>query len=369
MGRPEDQLTTALRNMLRKYSPWFCVVSVLLVLVTDWIAVLWYRDPTGNYEPLIGVIGAITTLLGVPSLREWRANSSSELQTGPATQLPDVTKGVPRQAAFPEQAKPWVAMRSTWRIRSDRRIKLFSVSVSTMLLMFGPILQFAVQKLVEPESTGWRILEVSREHVPWVLLASLLVSGLLPGLIMELGCARGRSLNQRIWSAIILTIVSLSILDSAVFLPFRGLLSESIVCPYGKLLFLKSRWTEAQSCHKAGAYVAAVVMMGSVIEGVLFAIGRNNRPQCYRAAHAPKTEDGKQVHLENWNLSSLIDVAVELDWIKTDRGQCSHALRQSRNVVYLWEHMATRADFDEATCRTCWHVLNAAVDDLLRAAP
>ncbi len=71
---------------------------------------------------------------------------------------------------------------------------------------------------------------------------------------------------------------------------------------------LESRWTEAQTCQNAGAYVAAVVMMGSVLEGVLFAIGNNN----YRAARAPKTREGKQVHLEDWNLNSLIDVAVEL---------------------------------------------------------
>jgi hypothetical protein len=97
---------------------------------------------------------------------------------------------------------------------------------------------------------------------------------------------------------------------------------------------LEGRWTVAQTCQNAGAYVAAVVMMGSVLEGVLFAIGHNNRPQCYRAAHAPKTRDGKQVHLEDWNLNSLIDVAVELGWIKTDRGQFRHALRQSRNIVH-----------------------------------
>lgn len=131
---------------------------------------------------------------------------------------------------------------------------------------------------------------------------------------------------------------------------------------------LESRWLEAQACQHTGAYLAAVVMMGSVLEGLLFAIGHNNRPQCYRAARAPKTKDGKQVHLEDWNLNSLIDVTVELGWIKTDRGQFSHALRQSRNVVHPWEHMVSRADFDEATCRTCWHVLNAAGNDLLRAA-
>jgi hypothetical protein len=88
---------------------------------------------------------------------------------------------------------------------------------------------------------------------------------------------------------------------------------------------LERRWFEAQICQNAGAYVAAVVMMGSVLEGPFLAIGNNNRPQCYRAARAPKTKDGKQVNLEDGNLNSLIDVAVELSWIKTDRGQFLHA--------------------------------------------
>jgi hypothetical protein len=41
-------------------------------------------------------------------------------------------------------------------------------------------------------------------------------------------------------------------------------------------------------------------------------------------------------------------------------------LRESRNVVHPWQHAAINADFDAATCRTCWEVLNASVDDLLR---
>jgi hypothetical protein len=116
---------------------------------------------------------------------------------------------------------------------------------------------------------------------------------------------------------------------------------------------LEGRWAEAQACQNAGAYLAAVVMMGSVLEGVLLAVGNNNLPRCYRAAGTPKARDGSPVALEKWTLNSLIDVAVELGWIKTDRGQFRHALRQSRNIVHPWEQMASRADFDEATCRTC----------------
>jgi hypothetical protein len=132
---------------------------------------------------------------------------------------------------------------------------------------------------------------------------------------------------------------------------------------------LQARWIEAQRCQNGGAYLAAVIMMGSILEGLLLAAASDNRPACYKASHAPKKREGGVAAVEEWKLTHLIDVAVELGWIKTDRGKFSHALRESRNVVHPWEHMATRADFDQSTCKTCWHVLNASVDDLLQCVP
>ena len=88
-----------------------------------------------------------------------------------------------------------------------------------------------------------------------------------------------------------------------------------------------------------------------------------------KATHTPRRKDGSVTMVEEWKLTNLIDVAVELGWLKTDRGKFGHALRESRNVVHPWEHMATKADFDQATCKTCWHVLNASVEDLLQFVP
>jgi hypothetical protein len=132
---------------------------------------------------------------------------------------------------------------------------------------------------------------------------------------------------------------------------------------------LQARWLEAQKCQNVGAYLSAVILMGSILEGLLLAVATEHRGACYRASQAPKQRDGSARPVEQWTLSQLIDVAVELRWLKTDRGRFGHALRESRNVVHPWEQMASKADFDEATCKTCWHVLNASVEDLLQAAP
>lgn len=128
---------------------------------------------------------------------------------------------------------------------------------------------------------------------------------------------------------------------------------------------VQARWLEAQRCQHAKAYVAAVVMMGSVLEALLLARCSMSSSRAYQSAAAPRDRMGKNVALPDWNLHSLIEVAVEQRWLKSDRGKFSHALRESRNIVHPYEHARSRANFDEATCTTCWHVLNSSVEDLL----
>jgi hypothetical protein len=128
---------------------------------------------------------------------------------------------------------------------------------------------------------------------------------------------------------------------------------------------VQARWIEAQRCQHAKAYLAAVIMMGSILEALLLARCSKCVGDAYQARCAPKDRNGKAIAIPNWTLSNLIDVSVERGWLKQDRGSFSHALRQSRNIVHPYEHARTQSDFDEGTCKVCWQVLNASVEDLL----
>jgi hypothetical protein len=128
---------------------------------------------------------------------------------------------------------------------------------------------------------------------------------------------------------------------------------------------ISSRWLEAQRCQQSDCFIAAIVLMGSILEGLLLARALMSPADAFRASSAPKDKDGKQRPIHDWSLNSLIDISVELGWIKTDRGKFGHALRESRNVIHPWQEIASRANFDEATCRTSWEVLTASVQDLL----
>lgn len=105
--------------------------------------------------------------------------------------------------------------------------------------------------------------------------------------------------------------------------------------------------------------------MGSILEALLLARAFKDSEKSYRAKAAPKDKNGKNRALTDWNLSNLIDVAVELGWLKTDRGKFSHALRDSRNMVHPYFEVSSNANIDMETCKTCWTVLNASVKDLI----
>jgi len=128
---------------------------------------------------------------------------------------------------------------------------------------------------------------------------------------------------------------------------------------------IDSRWREAQRCQHVQAYTGAIILMGSVLEALLLCRANTSPEKAYQSTKAPKNKQGKTPAIQDWNLNSLIEVAVDCGWLKSDRGKFSHALRESRNVVHPWVHVTTRANFDEATCTTSWEVLKASVQDMV----
>ena len=126
------------------------------------------------------------------------------------------------------------------------------------------------------------------------------------------------------------------------------------------------RWEEAQKCVNAEAYLAAVVMMGSILEGVLLHKVETNPEDANRAKGSPKDpKTGRPKWFHEWGLSALIDVAHELGWLQGDVKRFSHALRDSRNVVHPYVERSLPDRPDRDTCSICWPVVRAAVADLL----
>ena len=129
---------------------------------------------------------------------------------------------------------------------------------------------------------------------------------------------------------------------------------------------LSLRWQEAQKCVNAEAHLAAVVMMGSILEGVLLHKIEANPALGNRSKASPKDpKTGRPRPFHEWGLSALVDVAHESGWLQGDVTRFSHALRESRNLVHPYMERLAGDRPDRDTCSICWQVVRAAVSDLL----
>ena len=129
------------------------------------------------------------------------------------------------------------------------------------------------------------------------------------------------------------------------------------------------RWKEAQRCVQAEAYLSAVVMMGSVLEGVLLHKFEKNLEIGNRARNSPQDKKtGKPKPVKDWGLSAMIDVAHEVGWLEGDVKRFSHALRESRNLIHPYVQRQLGDVPTQHTCSICWEVVRAAITELSRMA-
>lgn len=121
---------------------------------------------------------------------------------------------------------------------------------------------------------------------------------------------------------------------------------------------LQRRLDEARTCYANGAHVAAIIMLGSLLEGVLLTVIEERDASLLRGKNP-----------DFIGLKALIDICHEAGWIDVDVERFSQALREYRNFVH------PRAEFREAhtpdrdTLTVSWYVVNSALNDLAATQP
>lgn len=76
---------------------------------------------------------------------------------------------------------------------------------------------------------------------------------------------------------------------------FAGLIADASLAE-----ILAFRWEGAQRCVGAGAYLSAVIMMGSILEGALLYRVEQNRATASRASRAPRNRDQSLQPIHQW---------------------------------------------------------------------
>lgn len=128
---------------------------------------------------------------------------------------------------------------------------------------------------------------------------------------------------------------------------------------------LDYRWDEIQRCIDAQANLSAVILMGSLLEGLLLGVIHKNIKDANQSNSAPR-RNGRVKPFAEWKLGEMIDVAYSLNWIEIDVKKFSHALREFRNLIHPYEHMISNFNPSKDTTDISWLVVQAAINDLMK---
>lgn len=137
---------------------------------------------------------------------------------------------------------------------------------------------------------------------------------------------------------------------------------DDIGLDYNITEILKIRMIEAESNIKIGCSLSAIILIGSIAEGVLLGIA-TKYPRIFNMANSAPTNqnDGRVKPFNAWTLNNFIEVAYELDIIHEDVKKFTHVLREFRNYIHPYQQLCSKFNPDIDTAAICLQVLKALI--------
>ncbi len=137
------------------------------------------------------------------------------------------------------------------------------------------------------------------------------------------------------------------------------------------LRILERRWDECRRCERVGAHLAAIVMMGGLLEA-LFVARANKMPDkapLLAAKSVPRDKTtGKALNYQDWTLDAYIRVGNELGWITDSARQVADVLREYRNYIHPAKELRHRVVLAHNDSSIFWQVTKSLVRQLLSSA-
>jgi hypothetical protein len=133
---------------------------------------------------------------------------------------------------------------------------------------------------------------------------------------------------------------------------------------------LEGRWVEITSCLAANAPLAATVMMGGLLEGLILArIERQtDKAVIYTAIAAPKDKLGQTLQLKEWTLQHYIGVAHELKWITPAVKDISDVIRDYRNYIHPKKQHSEKMSLSRDDATMLWEISKSIARQVLTIA-
>jgi len=134
---------------------------------------------------------------------------------------------------------------------------------------------------------------------------------------------------------------------------------------------LQNRWYEIIKCIDCEASLAATIMMGGLLEALFLAqVNKiSDKSPVFKAKAAPKDfKSGKPLPLNEWTLSSYIDVAAELNWITKPIKEVSSVLRNYRNFIHPERELSTGITLGPDDAHIFWSVFTQLAQQIITKA-
>ncbi len=131
---------------------------------------------------------------------------------------------------------------------------------------------------------------------------------------------------------------------------------------------LTRRWQECSICVSSNAPLAATVMMGGLLEGLLLAKINQlaDKAPVFAAAAAPvDNKTGKKLELKEWSLKNYLDVAYELGWITRTTKDVGAVVRDYRNYIHPQKELSHGIVLGQGDAQMLWEIAKSITIQLL----
>lgn len=131
---------------------------------------------------------------------------------------------------------------------------------------------------------------------------------------------------------------------------------------------IASRWDECIKCIEGNAPLAAIVMMGGLLETLLLSKVNHmpNQAPIFIATAAPKNpKTGQTLSLNEWTLRHYIDVGHELKWITQTGKDLGVVLRDYRNFIHPHKQKTYSVVLQQSDARILWEICKNIAGQLL----
>lgn len=118
-------------------------------------------------------------------------------------------------------------------------------------------------------------------------------------------------------------------------------------------------FSEIQRSFISECWKSVIILCGGAIEAILTDLIIANETQAIASAKAPDKAD-----ITRWDLSDLINVAVDLKLVSAGVEKLSHPIREYRNLVHPGKEIRSELTFDAEEAKIALEVLNIVYRDL-----